>query len=120
MRRFTRPLPKIVQHVKRKAAHLHDSEKPIKNEQIAPHPDAAAGSSEELKEQVRPRQTNTIQKLASAVHNFQAFASTIRERKPTVKCFVFSLHGYSSLRMFEAKPRACINKVFCCSPAVVE
>ena len=108
MRRFARPLPKTVHNFKIKAAHLHESEKTINTEQIAHHPDAAAGSSEELKEHLR---TSSMKKLANAVHNFQAFASTIRERKPTVKCFIFSLHGYSSLRMFEAKPRACMNKV---------
>ena len=31
--------------------------------------------------------------------------------RPTVNCAIRSLHGYSSLRMFQAKPRACMNKV---------
>ena len=43
----------------------------------------------------------------------QLFTSAVRRPTPDVHCLVFSWYGYSSLKMFEAKPRACLNKVIC-------
>ena len=56
-----------------------------------------------------PKGTRT-RKLPRLRH-LTRFMSAIRKPKPTVKCYIRSLHGYSSLRMFEAKPRACMSKV---------
>ena len=57
------------------------------------------------------KRRSSIQDAVSAVQTFQAFVSAIHETKPTVKCYILSLHGCSSLRMFEAKPRAWMDKV---------
>ena len=60
---------------------------------------------------IKRKRQSSIANVVSAMQTSQAFASAIRDPKPTVKCHILSLHGYSSLRMFEAKPRACMDKV---------
>ena len=54
-----------------------------------------------------------IAKRVRKVSIVQLFTSAVRRPKPDVRCLVFSWYGYSSLKMFEAKPRACLNKVIC-------
>ena len=79
-------------------------------------PVSASGSPEDLG---RNKSASTLQKtksgaLFTAINNAQSFVSTVREYKPTVKCMVVSLYGYSSLAMLEARPRVCVNKVRRC------
>ena len=57
------------------------------------------------------RKRSSIQNVVHTVQNSQGFASAIRKHAPHVKCHILSLHGYSSLTMFEAKPRVFMNKV---------
>ena len=57
------------------------------------------------------KRSTSVQKLVHTVQNSQGFASAIRKHAPHVKCHILSLHGYSSLAMFEAKPRVFMNKV---------
>ena len=49
--------------------------------------------------------------MFNSVRACQTIVSAVRQKKPTIKCMVFSYHGYSSLMMFEARPLVCVNKV---------
>ena len=66
-------------------------------------------------ENVRPRRKSMEeikQLVVGAVHTAKLFESAVRDPKPTVKCLVFSWYGYATLKMFEAQPRVCMDKVF--------
>ena len=60
-------------------------------------------------------ETPALKSVVTAVSTAQVlFQSASRQPQPTVKCLVFSWYGYSSLKIFEAQPRVCLNKVFYC------
>ena len=52
----------------------------------------------------------SLSKTASVLH-FQRFFARSREKKETTTLNIFSLHGYSSLRMIQDGPKACREKV---------
>ena len=64
---------------------------------------------------VRPLEDTKKRRLSailSAAHSLNVFKSKIvRQPEPVIKCLVSSWYGYASLKLFEAKPRACMNKV---------
>ena len=76
-------------------------------EQSQPEDDGA--SKPQPLEDTKKRRLSAI---LSAAHSLNVFKSKIvRQPEPVVKCLVSSWYGYASLKLFEAKPRACMNKV---------
>ena len=71
-------------------------------------PEIPESGSQKIK---KHRNSGTIFKGAIHAARSFKFSSAVRQNKPTVKCMVYSLYGYTSLTMFEARPRACVNKV---------
>ena len=113
------------QRIRRSQSHTVISVKPaetlisssIRNiSQVFPLENSQASKS---LENVRPRpKRNSMEKIkqlvVGAVHTAKLFESAVRDPKPTVKCLVFSWYGYATLKMFEAQPGVCMDKVFFC------
>ena len=57
------------------------------------------------------KQPRIVRRISSLVKTTNVFTSAVRQPKPNVECLVHSWHGYCSLKMFEAQPGVCRNKV---------
>ena len=117
-KRFTRYLVMLRRRFKRlsrklpKASSTFSANGPADNVKLqevdAPHADVSTATIlENLQKVGGPR----VRKHSNPLQNVTKFMSRISKPKEDVKCSIRSLHGYSSLRMFQAKPRACMNKV---------
>ena len=88
------------------------AEQPQPEDDDASKPQPAARPLEDAKRDVGITKTKKLSVILSAARRLNVFKSkSVSQSKPVVKCMVSSLYGYASLKLFEAKPRACMNKV---------
>lgn len=83
----------------------------VANPESVHQPDTSALPAAELSVSPESGRRHSWRGIFNSVRASQILVSKIPQKKSTIKYMVFSYHGYSSLRMFEARPRACMNKV---------